>query len=355
MLRIIIILVIGGALCLLVVLAAPLFVKKNPDDPIAHFNVGGTSVAFFMMDRWESAYRKAKKVKIHYISTGSSIGISKMIDKSYPIAFTHAPMTDEQIELARAKGGAVLHVPVVLCAVVPYYNLIELKDKPPLKFDGEALADIFLGRISRWNDPALKKLNAEVDLPDKPIIVVHRQDSSGTTLVFTEYLEGASERWKKEMGGPQSTVKWPVGVGMERNQGVAYHVSRTPGAIGYVDLLFAKAGTYGAVQNKDRTAFIHADPENITAAAQGLVADIPENLIFKLTNRPGKDSYPISGGIWALCYQNQPAGNRQLVPEFLHWITHEGQSHAKQRTYAPLPEELIPLIDQRLKFITTGN
>jgi phosphate transport system substrate-binding protein len=353
--RIIVIVLVGAALSSLVYFAPTFFIKKDPDDPAAHIDVGGTSVVFFMMDKWDSAYRKETKIKINYASTGSTTGITRMIDNKYTIAFTHAPLTDEQVKMAQSKGGAVLHIPVVLCAVVPSYNLKELKDKPPLQFDGEVLGDIFLGKVSRWNDPALKKLNEGVDLPDKPIIVVHRQDSSGTTLIFTDYLQGASERWNKEIGEAKSTLKWPVGVGMERNQGVAFHISRTEGAIGYVDLLFAKAGTYGAVLNKDKTAFIHAEPDNITAAAQGLIADIPEDLTFKLTNKPGKDSYPISGGIWALCYQNQRGSNRQLVPEFLHWITHEGQAHAKYRTYAPLPDELVGRIERRLKFIGTKN
>ena len=292
---------------------------------------------FYMVDKWDSAYRKDKKIKINYASTGSTTGITRMIDNKYAIAFTHAPVSDEQKQMAQSKGGAVLHFPVVLCAVVPMYNLKELKDKPPLRFDGEVLGDIFLGKIHKWNDPALKRLNEKVELPDIPITVVHRRDSSGTTLVFTDYLEGASARWKKEMGEASSTVKWPVGVGLERNQGVAAHVSKTEGAIGYVDLLFAKADTYGAVQNKDKTAFIHAEPDNITAAAQGLIASIPEDLTFRLTNKPGQDSYPISGGIWAVCYQNQPKSNGHLVPEFLEWIMHEGQTLAKYRAYAPLP------------------
>jgi ABC-type phosphate transport system substrate-binding protein len=137
--------------------------------------------------------------------------------------------------------------------------------------------------------------------------------------------------------------------------GVAVHVGKTDGAIGYVDLLYAQGRTYGAVQNKDKTTFIHAEPENITAAAQGLIANIPKDLTFRLTNMPGKDSYPISGGIWAVCYQNQPASNRQLVPEFLTWITHEGQSHAKHRSFAPLPDELIGPIEKQLKLIRASD
>jgi phosphate ABC transporter phosphate-binding protein len=353
--RIVIIMLCGVVLSLLVYFGPTFFAKYNQDELTGRVDVGGTSVVFYMVDKWDSAYRKEKKIKINYASTGSTTGITRMIDNKYAIAFTHAPISDEQRQMALKKGGEVLHFPVVLCAVVPFYNLKELKDKPPLHFDGEVLGDIFLGKIDKWNDPALKKLNEGVELPDTPITVVHRQDSSGTTLIFTDYLQGASARWKKEMGEASSTVEWPVGEGMERNKGVAVHVSKTDGAIGYVDLLFATAGTYGAVQNMDKTAFIHAEPENITAAAQGLIASIPEDLTFKLTNKPGNESYPISGGIWAVCYQNQPKANRQQVPELLQWIMHEGQTHAKDRSYAPLPIELVGRVEQRLKLIKTSN
>ena len=154
---------------------------------------------------------------------------------------------------------------------------------------------------------------------------------------------------EKRNGGAESKVKWPVGVGMPRTNGLAIHVKNTDGAIGYVDLLFAKSGAYGAVQNKDKTAFIHVKAENITAAAETLSADIQEDSTINLTNKPGKESYPISGGIWAVCYRNQPAASQNKISDFLSWITHDGQKYAKDRNYAPLPEGIVKRVDEKLK------
>jgi phosphate transport system substrate-binding protein len=277
-----------------------------------------------------------------------------MIDGKYAIGFTHAALTDEQKQRAQAKGGQVLHLPVVICAVVPIYHVKELKDKPPLKFTGEVLADMFRGKIDTWNDPALKKLNEGIDLPDRKITVVHREDSSGTTFIFTDYLCGESEAWRKEVGPPSNKVKWPVGQGKNRNHGVADHIYRTEGTIGYVDLLLAGYGNlqYGAVQNKDRSAFIHAEADNMTAALKGQLGDIPEDLTFRLTNQQGKGAYPICGCVWAVCYQAQPASNQKMVVDFLNWITHDVQRFAEDMSYAPLPEELVKRVDEKLKTIT---
>jgi phosphate transport system substrate-binding protein len=333
----------------------PGMIAPKAESRNVQIHLGGTSGAFFMMDQWESVYRKEKGIQIDYASTGSTQGVMRMIDKKYAIGFTHAALTEEQKKTAKSKGGDVIYIPVVLCAVVPSYNVKALKDKPPLNFTGEILGDIFLGKIVKWNDPALKKLNPSAELPDLPIKVVHRADSSGTTMVFAEFLEQANAAWKEKMGPAQSKFKdWPVGVSKDRNQGVALHIAETEGAIGYVDLLYAVSKTYGAVQNKDKTAFIHAEPENITAAANGLAADIKDDLTFDLINKPGKNSYPISGAVWTVCYQNQPKGNPMVV-DFLTWITHEGQKYAKARTYAPLPEEIIARVDQQLKLIKSAK
>jgi phosphate transport system substrate-binding protein len=363
--RLLIIVLVGAALCAGVYYAPALFVRKNPDDPTAHLETGGTSVVAFMMDQWESVYRKQKKVKVNYVSTGSTEGVTRMLQKKVAVGFTHAPLTEEQKQQAQKNGSEVLHIPVVLCAVVPFYNVAELRDKkdkkvPALNFDGEVLADIFLGKIVKWNDPALQKLNVGVQLPDKPIKVVHRKDSSGTTLIFAEYLHSVSPRWREEMGKPQSKLEWKVGEGIERNKGVAQHIAMTDGTIGYVDLLYAKSasygpegrepGTYGAVLNKDKH-FIHAEPDNITAAAQGLVAGMADDLTFELIDKPGKDVYPISGAVWAVCYRKQPAEQQKMVADFLRWVTHDGQEHAAHRTYAPLPKELIARIDDKLKLM----
>jgi phosphate transport system substrate-binding protein len=352
--RLLLILLLGGGLCLLVYYSPALFIQEQHSPDLAHLKTGGTSVADIIIEnRWRNAYRKAKGIELDYESTGSTNGIRKVIDGKYAVAFTHAPLTEDQKKEARDRRGEVLQVPVLLCAVVPVYNVKELQGKPPLKFTGEVLADIFLGKIDRWNDPALKKLNEGIDLPDTKITVVHREDSSGTTFLFTDYLARASEAWRKQVGEAASEVKWPAGTGMTRNQGVKGYVQDTEGAIGYVDLLHVFTGDlpYGAVENKDRTAFIHAEAKNMTAAAQGLAAGLPEDLTFNLTDRPGEDSYPICGTIWAVCYQAQPAADLKKVADFLHWATHEGQRFATSMSYAPLPEELVPRVEQRLQLL----
>ena len=205
----------------------------------------------------------------------------------------------------------------------------------------------------------VEKLNEGVGLPDAKILVVHREDSSGTTSIFTDYLHGASAAWREEVGAAGSKVKWPAGVGVARNHGVADKVYRTEGAIGYVDLLYASYGDgklqHGAVRNKGDTAFIHAESEKMTAALKGLIAAIPEDLTFQLTNRPGKDSYPICGAVWAVCYQAQPASDQKRVVDFLHWVTHEGQKYAKDMSYAPLPEELVGRADENIKLIKVAR
>jgi phosphate transport system substrate-binding protein len=183
--------------------------------------------------------------------------------------------------------------------------------------------------------------------------VVHREDSSGTTFIFTDYLYGASPTWQKEVGKPANEVKWPVGVGKPRSSGVAWYVGDTEGAISYLDMLHVLHGelSYGAVENKDKTAFIHAKADNVTAAAQSLSGRVPEDLTFGLTNETGKDAYPICGSIWAVCYQKQPAAQQKQVVDFLRWVTHEGQQSAGSMSFAPLPEELVRLADEKIKTI----
>jgi phosphate transport system substrate-binding protein len=347
------VLLIAVVLIVLVLLnfSPGLFVKQETPPALVHLRTGGTSVvAMLLENRIRGIYRKAKEVEVDYSSTGSTEGVKGMIDGNYAIGFTHAALTDEQRKEAGAVRGKVLHIPIVVCAVVPIYNVKKLKDKLPLNFTGEVLADIFRGKINRWNDPALRQLNQKTDLPDAPINVVHREDSSGTTFIFTDYLCGASDTWRKEVGPASNKIKWPVGEGKERNQGVADHVYRTDGSIGYVDLLFAGYGNiqYGAVQNKDKTAFIRAAADNMTAALQSQLSNLPEDLTFRLTNQPGQNSYPICGCVWAVCYDRQPASNQKLVVDFLRWMTHDGQKYATGMSYAPLPEEVVRRLDDKL-------
>jgi phosphate transport system substrate-binding protein len=339
-----------------VVYFLPSFFAREETSSAPRLSTGGTSsVSIILENGWRSAYRKVKGVEVDYESTGSTRGLEHLMDNHYAIAFTHSPMTAEQRQKAEAKGGEIMQVPVALCAVTLAYNVKELKQKPPLKFTPEVLAGIFLGVITKWNDPALKQLNEGADLPDLDITAVHRSDSSGTTYIFTDYLNKTSTLWQKKLGKAGSEISWPGGIGAARNHGVAERVLITEGAIGYVDLAHALALSLstGAVQNKDQTAFVGPEPANMTAAAQAIIADISEDLTFDLANRTGKDSYPICGGIWAVCYQKQPSANGQRVADFLHWVTHDGQQFAESTANAPLPRELVERAEQKLQSIKT--
>ncbi len=353
--RVALIFLIGAALCT-AAFYSPKYLAKE-EKPVASegLNVGGSSVVFFIMDKWKNTYLKEKGLDIVYASSGSDGGVKKTIDKTYQIGFSSAPMTEDQRKQAKAKGGEVVQIPVVLIAVAPIYNVKELNDKPPLKFTGEVLADIFLGKIKKWNDPALQKINEGVKLPDKDIVVVHRKDASGTTFLFTEYLAGASEAWKKEIGPASTKVnKWADGSkGIPRNYGVAGEVKRTDGAIGYVETLHALTNKIkiGAIQNADKSAFLEAKPEHVTAAAKNLGGEVLDSGAFSLTNRPGKDAYPICGVEWAVCYQNHPEAEQKKVADFLRWSIHEGQEFTKELHYAPLPEEMVQHAEKKIKLI----
>jgi phosphate ABC transporter phosphate-binding protein len=357
--RIFLFVLVAGVLGTLAYYSPKLFEDYHREVPAGELRSGGTSAAAFMIDKWKDAYRKETGIKLTYQSTGSSEGIAQVLDRTFAIGFTHSPLTAEQKEKARKTGGEVLHIPVAICAVVPIYNLKEVHGKAPLNFTREVLADIFLGKITRWNDPALTKINEGVKLPDTPIQVVYREDSSGTTFLFTEYLHGVSEEWDKKMGPAASKVVWPVGDGKARTAHLIAQVADTEGAIGYADLLHAygykKSLSYGAVQNKDRTAFIHADPDKMAAAANGLAAEIGDDLTFHLTNKAGKDAYPICGAIWAVCYQKQSPDKQKIVADFLTWATHDGQKFAKERNYAPLPEEIGKRVDEKLKLLKAAS
>ncbi len=352
--RIVIIVLAGAVIVGGSYFASKEFTKVEPRVRPPVLQMGGTSnVKVIMENRWRTGYRK-HGIEAKYDSTGSTKGIERMIAKKYAIAFTHARLAEDQMKEAKANGGDVVHIPVVLCAVVPIYNVKELKGKPPLKFTGEVLADIYLGKITRWDDEAIAKLNEGVELPATKIIIVHRSDSSGTTFIFADYLHAVSKAWRDKVAKPKSEIDWPAdSVGMERNDGVFEHVKITEGAIGYVDLVHVARTrmTYGALENQDKSAFIHPSAENLTAAAKSLAGHIPEDLTFSLVNQRGADAYPICGAIWAVCYQNQPAQQQKQIVDFLQWVTHDGQEFAGEDAYAPLPDELIERVDAKIKSI----
>ncbi len=330
----------------LAVLAVSLVVGTGCGGSGKRLNGGGSTFVNPMMTKWASVYEKAKGIQVNYQSLGSGAGIQQMIVKTIDFGCTDAPLNDEQLSKAKATGGEVVHIPLVMGAVVPIYNLEGIQK--PLQFTGSVLAGIYLQKIKKWNDPELAKLNPDVKLPDKDILIVHRSEGSGTTYIWVDYLSKVSPEWKEKVGvGP--SVNWPAGAGAKGNEGVAGKVANSPGGMGYVELIYALQNKipFGVVQNREG-AFVTASLESITAAAKGALVNIPEDLRYSLTDAPGKDAYPISGTTWAVLYVTQPVGKGQAVVDFLRWVTHEGQQYTKDLDYAHLPEELVHRLEKKL-------
>jgi len=296
--------------------------------------------------KWFDTYAHTTGVRINYQSIGSGGGIRQFIEGTVDFGATDAPMTDEQIE---AVKGNVQHVPTVLGAVVATYNLPSLA-KAPLKFDGTTLAEIFLGRITRWNDPRLVAINPGVALPHEDIIVVHRSDGSGTSYIFTDYLSKISMDWKTTAGRATS-VKWPTGLGGKGNEGVTQQVKQTEGSIGYVELIYAISNGLPAalIKNADG-GFVEPSLKTVSAAAAG--AKLGPNTDFRvsITNAPGRESYPISSFTWLLIHQeNSDSARARTLHGFLSWMLQpEAQRMAADLHYAPLPVSVIELLQRRL-------
>lgn len=313
--------------------------------PVA-LRAGGSSFVDPLIQKWTGLYDQQKGVQINYQPQGSGFGVSRMTSHDLDIGFTDAPMNPEQLRKAEIQGGPVLHIPMAMGGVVAAYHLPEVGR--PLVFTGSVLADIYLGKIKKWNDPALKHLNPDLSLPDLSIQVAHRSDPSGTTYIFSDYLSKVSPDWAQQVGAG-TTLKWPTGVGAEQNPGVAGYVSKTKGAIGYLELIYAlsvPAIHYGDVKNKSGKT-VRATLESVTAAA-GDLKEVPENLCYSLTNAAGPKAYPIVGTTWAVLYEKQPAAKKQAVVGFLRWALHSGQDQCQELKYARLPERIVKLADQKL-------
>jgi phosphate transport system substrate-binding protein len=336
-----------------VLAAVTIFAAGCGGGPDNRLNAGGSTFVYPMMSKWAAEYNKVKKVEVNYQSIGSGGGIAQMTAKTFDFGCTDGPMNNEQLQKCLKEGAAAVHIPLCMGAVAPTYNLEGVTES--FKFTGPLLADIYLGRVTKWNDPALKKLNPNAALPDKEIVVVHRSDGSGTTYIWVDYLAQVSPEWKKKVGVATS-VNWPAGVGMPGNEGVAGQVSRSAGSIGYVELTYVlqKKLQYGLVQNKEG-AFIKADLASVRAAADASLKDIPDDLRYSITDAPGKDSYPISGTVWAVLYDKLPAGRGQLVVDFLRWVTHEGQQFCEPLSYARLPAGLVERLTKKLDNIKVGS
>ena len=297
------------------------------------------------MQKWGAVYAgEHLGINVNYQSIGSGGGIKQITDRSVDFGATDGPMTDKQLE--RASG--ILHIPVTMGAVVPIYHL-DVKKK--LVFDGPLLADMYLGKITKWNDPALVKLNPDAGLPDRDITIVHRSDGSGTTYIFTEFLSKASEDWKSKYSFA-TTLKWPVGRGGKGNDGVAAEVKQSEGSLGYVELIYAannKIEYADMVNAAGKT--VHASPESVSAAAASL-KELPDDLRMSVTNAPGPDAYPISGFTRLLVFQTQPeAAKAKVMLCWIWWCIHEGQELCAPMQYAPLPKAFIPLCEQKLKSV----
>jgi phosphate transport system substrate-binding protein len=311
-------------------------------------NGAGATFPNPIYSKWFDEYHKVKPdVAINYQSVGSGAGIRQMSAQTVFFGATDGPMTDQQ---QLDAPGKILHLPTVLGAVLPIYNLQGVTAE--LKFSGPLLADIFLGKVTKWNDPAIEKLNGGVKLPATDITVVHRSDGSGTSYIWNDFLAKVSPEWKKKVGVATS-VSWPTGVGGKGNEGVSGLVSQTPGSIGYVELIYALQNkiAYGSVQNM-AGEFVKADVKSVSAAAAEAASKMPADFRVSITNAPGKGVYPISSFTWILLYENpKDKKQSQMMVDFMKWALSEGQKFAPALGYAPLPESVVKLELEALKRI----
>ncbi len=303
--------------------------------------------------KWFDAYHKKTGIQINYQSIGSGGGIRQYTEETVDFGATDGPMNQSQIQ---AVAGNVLHVPAVLGAVVVTYNLPSLGGTQ-LKFDGNLLVDIFMGRVSRWNDRKIAALNPGVKLPTMDLIVVHRSDGSGTTYVFTDYLNKFSREWKDKVGYATS-VNWPVGLGGKGNEGVTQQVKQVEGALGYVELIYALSNNLPYAQIKNAAGnFSTPSLESVSAAAAGVNLAKDTDFRVSITNAPGADAYPISSFTWLLVRKdNRNPAKAKLIRDFLAWmITPEAQKMAADLHYAPLPSPIVALIESRLPTLKAGG
>ena len=305
-------------------------------------NGAGATFPYPIYSKWFDEYAKVDpSVRFNYQSIGSGGGQKQIMAQTVDFGASDGPMSDENLSKA---PGKILHIPTVAGAVVMTYNL---EGNPALKLDGETIADIFLGKIKKWNDPKIAASNPGTKLPDKEIVVVHRSDGSGTTFIFTDYLSKVSAEWKQKVGN-NTSVNWPTGIGGKGNEGVSGQVKQTPGALGYVELIYAVQNKmpYADVKNA-AGQFVKPTLESVTAALG--TANIPDDFRFSMTNAPGSDAYPIAGATWLLVYEQQkdPAKGKKLV-EFLKWALTKGEGMAKDLNYAPLPDEVQQRVLKRI-------
>ncbi len=309
----------------------------------ALINGAGATFPYPIYSKWFDVYSTVKPdIRFNYQSIGSGGGIKQIIAGTVDFGASDGPMTDQQLADA---PGRIFHIPMVMGAVVAAYNVPGI-DKG-LKLTPDTLADIYLGRITKWNDPKIASANAGLNLPDTAIIVARRSDGSGTTYIWVDYLSSVSNDWKLQVGKGTS-VNWPVGLGGKGNEGVAGIIKQTPGALGYVELSYAVKNnlSYAYVQNKSGN-FIEPTLESTSKAAEGVT--MPSDFRVSLVNSPNPDAYPVAGFTWLLIYKNQEdAFKGRALVDFIHWAIHEGQAYTKDLIYAPLPNDVVAMIEKKM-------
>jgi phosphate transport system substrate-binding protein len=326
------------ALFLCLALALPAFAQTT-------LNGAGATFPYPIYSKWFSEYHKAHSdVQVNYQSIGSGGGIRQVLAGTVDFGASDGPMTDEQLGQAKVK---ILHIPTVLGAVVPAYNIPGVTGD--VKFTPEALAGIFLGKITSWNDKALTAANPGVNFPNQPIVVIHRSDGSGTSYIFTDYLSKVSADWKNGPGKGTS-VKWPVGLGGKGNEGVAGMIRQMEGSIGYVELIYALQNkiTYGSMKNPAGD-FVKANLESVTTAAAS-VKNMPADFRVSITNAPGKGAYPISSFTWLLIpSKSQDPNKGKILTDLLNWCETDGQKLTADLSYAPLPDTVVAKVKEAIK------
>lgn len=310
-------------------------------------NGAGATFPYPMYSKWFSEYNKLHSdVQINYQSIGSGGGIRQVLNGTVDFGASDSPMSDEQLAQSKTK---ILHIPTVLGAVVPAYNVPGVSGE--IKFTPEALAGIFLGKIQNWNDPAITKANPGVNFPNQQIIVVYRAEGSGTTFIFTDYLSKVSADWNSTVGKGAS-VKWPLGMAGKGNEGVAGQIRQLQGSIGYVELIYAAENkiTYGSVKNTAGN-FVKASLDGVTEAAAS-VKTMPADFRVSITNAPGKTAYPISSFTWLLIpVQAKDPKRGKIIADFLEWMLVDGQKMTSQLSYAPLPASVVEKVKAAIKQI----
>jgi phosphate transport system substrate-binding protein len=313
----------------------------------------GATFPYPIYSKWFADYASSTGVKINYQSIGSGGGIRQLTEGTVDFGASDAPMTDA--ELAKAKGP-ILHFPTVLGAVVVIYNLSGLT--APLRLNGDAIAQIFAGKITKWNDSRIATLNPGVKLPTRDILVVHRSDGSGTTYIFSDYLSAVNSAWAAAPGKGKE-LSWPVGIGAKGNEGVAGQIKQTEGAMGYTELAYAKQNHLAAAAIANQAGeYVEPSIESATAAAAGIGAKLPPNTDFRISivNAPGKGSYPISSFTWLLIPKTIPSAKKhKQLTDFLRWYLTKGEASASSLDYAPLPEPLIATLTARIDSISAGT